>query len=161
MSSTLTYLQTPEGTILALAIVGLVMAAAYGFFHWVFVCPRTPDPWGVDVEHEVEREEAVPVCPHCLTPQEHNGWFCPECGSMSGQYGNFLPAVYIFSIGDEVRTGIQQRGRWTPLLVTGYVLIAFAFFSLLAPVYCLFLFLNRARISSQNRLAQAGELPSP
>jgi hypothetical protein len=155
MLPSITYLQTPEGTILALAIVGLITGAVYGFFHWVFACPRTPDPWGADVEQEVEREEAVAVCPHCLTRQEHNGWFCPECGSMSGQYGNFLPAVYIFSIGDGVRTGVQQRSRWSPLLVTGYVLIAFAFLSILAPVYCLFLFLNRARISRHQRLAPA------
>jgi hypothetical protein len=92
-----------------------------------------------------------------LTPQEHNGWFCPECGSTSGQYSNYLPAVYIFSIGDAVRTGVQQRSRWTPLLVTGYVLIAFAYFSVLVPVYCLFLFINRARISNLQRLAQTNE----
>ena len=73
---------------------------------------------------------------------------------MSGQYGNVLPAVYIFSIGDGVRTGVQQRSRWGPLLVTGYVLIAFAFLSILAPVYCLFLFLNRVRISRHQRLPQ-------
>jgi hypothetical protein len=157
MLPSITYLQTPEGTILALAIVGLIMAAVYGFSQWVFARPRTPDPWGTDVEQAVEREEAVPVCPHCLTPQEHNGWFCPECGSTSGQYGNFLPAVYIFSVGDAVRAGVQQRTRWTPLLVTGYVLIAFAYFSLLAPIYCLFLFLNRARVSRHQRLAQADE----
>jgi hypothetical protein len=68
MLPSITYLQTPEGTILALAIVGLIMGAVYGFFRWVFACPRTPDPWGADVEQAVEREEAVPVCPHCLTP---------------------------------------------------------------------------------------------
>ncbi len=155
MLPSFTYFQTPEGTILTLAILGLILGAGYGFFRWVFACPRTPDPWGADVEQAVEREEAVPVCPRCLTLQEHNGWFCPECGSMSGQYGNFLPAVYIFSVGDGVRTGVQQRSRWSPLLITGYVLIAFAFFSILAPVYCLFLFLNRARIRSMSQLAQA------
>lgn len=157
MMPSMTYLQTPEETVLALVFVGLILAAVYGFFQWVFACPRTPDPWGADIEQAVEGEEAVAVCPHCLTPQEHNGWFCPECGSTSGQYGNFLPAVYIFSIEDAVRAVVEQRSPWTPLLVTGYVLIAFAYFSLLAPVYCLFLFIQRARISSHQGLALTDE----
>ncbi len=149
--------KTPEETIGALAILGLIGAAIYAFCQWLLACPRTPDPWGDDVEHAVEGEEAIPVCPHCLAPQEHNGWFCPECGSTSGQYSNYLPTVYIFSIGDGVRAGVQQRSRWTPFLVTGYVLIAFAYFSVLAPLYCLFLFINRARISSLQQVAQADE----
>ncbi|MGO8926823.1 MAG: hypothetical protein ACLQU3_08035 [Limisphaerales bacterium] len=154
MLLSISFPSTPEEQIGALAILGLVGAAIYAFCHWLLACPRTPDPWGNEVEQSVEGEDAVPLCPHCLAPQQHNGWFCPECGSTSGQYGNYLPSVYIFSLGDAVRSGVQQRSRWTPLLVTGYVLIAFAFFSILAPVYCLFLFLNRARI---NTLTRAGE----
>src|SRR3954467_3978634 len=114
------FLNSPEGTVGTLAILGLVAAFVFRFWHWLLTCPRSPDPWGTEVEEAVEREEAVPVCPHCLTPQEHNGWFCPNCGSTSGQYGNYLPNVYIFSIGDAVRAGVQQRSRWSPLLVTGY-----------------------------------------
>ena len=157
MLLSITFPLTPEERIGALAVLGLIGAAIYAFCLWLLAGPRTPDPWGSDVEEAVEGGEAVPVCPHCLTHQEHNGWFCPECGSTSGQYSNYLPAVYIFSIGDAVRAGVQQRSRWTPLLVTGYVLIAFAYFSVLAPVYCLFLFINRARISNLQRLAQTNE----
>jgi hypothetical protein len=123
----------------------------------LLACPRTPDPWGNEVEQAVEREEAVPICPHCLTPQEHDGWFCPECGSTTGQYGNYLPYVYIFSLGDAARAGVQRRSHWTPFLVTGYILLAFAWFSILAPIYCLFLFLNRARVSRLLQTTQAGE----
>ena len=157
MLLSITFPRSPEETVGAVAILGLFVAAIYTFCHWLLSCPRSPDPWGVEVEEAVEREEAVPVCPHCLAPQEHNGWFCPECGSTSGQYGNYLPNVYIFSIGDAVRSGVQRRSQWTPFLVTGYVLIAFAFFSILAPIYCLFLFINRSRISSLQRAAQAHE----
>jgi hypothetical protein len=42
-------------------------------------------------------------------------------------------------------------------LVAGYVLIAFAWFSILAPIYCLLLFLNRARISNLEQQSQANE----
>jgi hypothetical protein len=154
MLLSVTFPSTPEQTIGAIAIVGLILAGIYGFCQWLLACPRTPDPWGAEVARAVEGEEAVPVCPHCLAPQEHNGWFCPECGSTSGQYGNYLPNVYIFSIGDAVRAGVQQRNPWTAWLVAGYVLVAFANFSILAPVYCLFLFLNRARIINLQRLDQ-------
>jgi hypothetical protein len=157
MLLSITFPSNPEETIGALVILGVIGAAIFAFCHWLLTCPRTPDPWGSDVEEAVEGVEAVPVCPHCLAPQEHNGWFCPECGSTSGQYSNYLPYVYVFSIGDAVRAGVQQRSRWTPLLVTGYVLIAVAYFSILAPIYCLFLFINRARIRSLQQIAQADE----
>jgi hypothetical protein len=158
MLLSITFPRTPEETIGALAILGLLAAAIYAFRQWLLSCPRTPDPWGAEVEQAVEGEEAVPVCPHCLAPQEHNGWFCPECGATSGQYSNYLPTVYIFSIGEAVRAGVERRSRWTPFLVTGYILVAFAWFSILAPVYCLFLFLNRARISNLQHPNQATEL---
>jgi len=148
---------TPEETVGALAVLGLIGAAIYGFCRWLMACPRTPDPWGADIEQAVEREEAVPVCPHCLTPQEHNGWFCPECGSTTGQYSNYLPFVYLFSVGDALRAGVQQPNRWSPLLVAGFVLVAFAWFSVLAPIYCLFLFIERARITHRQQAAQADQ----
>ncbi len=157
MLLSITFPQTPEQTAGTLAILGLIGAAIYRFCQWLLTCPRTPDPWGGDVEQAVESEDAVPVCPHCLTRQEHNGWFCPECGSMTGKYGNYLPYVYIFSLGDAVRAGVQQRGRWTPWLVAGYVLVAFAWFSILAPIYCLLLFLNRSRITKLQQVSPAGE----
>jgi hypothetical protein len=149
--------QTPEQTLGALAILGLIGAAIYRFCQWLLACPRTPDPWGSDVGQAVEGAEAAPLCSHCLAPQEHNGWFCPECGSTTGQYSNYLPGVYIFSLGDAVRAGVQQREPWTPLLVVGSVLIACAWFSILAPVYCLFLFINRARVSNPERQSEADE----
>jgi hypothetical protein len=154
MLLSITFPTTPEETIGMLAILGLIVAAIIAFCRWVFAGPRTPDPWDAEIESAVEGEEAVPLCPHCLAPQEHNGWFCPECGSTTGQYVNYLPYVYLFSVGDAFRAGVQQRNPWTPALVVGYVLIAFAELSILAPVYCLFLFLNRAKISNLNRSAQ-------
>ena len=148
---------TPGETVGALAILVLCGAALYAFWRWLFACPRTPDPWSAEVEQAVEGQAAVPVCPHCLAPQEHNGWFCPECGSTTGQYSNYLPFVYLFSIGDAVRAGVERRSKWTPFLVAGYVLIAFALLSIFAPVYCLFLFLNRSRITHLQPPAQGSE----
>ena len=151
------YPLTPEETVILLAVLGLVGAAVYLFCRWLLACPRTPDPWGSDIEQAVEREDAVPVCAHCLAPQDHNGWFCPECGSTSGQYSNYLPFVYLFSIGDAVRAGVQQPNRWSPLLVVWLVLVAFAWLSILAPIYCVFLFLARSRVTHLPQVAQAEE----
>src|SRR5713101_7005716 len=97
---------SPEETIGVMGIVGLAGAGLYAFGKWLLAGPRRPDPWGVEIEKAIEGDEAVPVCPHCLTPQEHEGWFCPGCGSVSGQYGNYLPNVYIFSIGEALRAGV-------------------------------------------------------
>ena len=102
---------SPEQTIGVIGIISLGYAAAYSFFKWLSAAPRTTDPWGPEVEEAVQRDEAVALCPHCLTLQAHNGWFCPGCGSVSGQYGNYLPSVYIFSIGEAVRAGVEHRSR--------------------------------------------------
>jgi hypothetical protein len=136
----------------ALVILGIGGLALYRALIWLMEAERTPDPWGPEIEESLEKPDAIPVCPHCFTPQKHDGWFCPECGSTSGQYGNYLPAVYIFSIGQAVRGGVEQRKPWSPLLTAGYVLIALSHFSVLAPAYCLFLFINR---SSTRRLQEA------
>jgi hypothetical protein len=157
MLLTVTFPQTPEQTLGMLAILGLIAATICGFCQWLRACPRTPEPWGPEVEQAVEGEDAIPLCPHCLARQEHNGWFCPECGSTTGRYSNYLPFVYVFSLGDAVRAGVYQREPWTPLLVAGYVLIAFAWLSILAPIYCLLLFMNRAHISNLEQQSQANE----
>ncbi len=107
----------------ALVIIGVGAVAVYRVLLWLMEAARTPDPWGPEVEAEVEKEDAVPLCPHCLAPQKHNGWFCPECGSTVGQFGNYLPTVYIFSVGDAARSGIG-RLRKQPLLLVGYFLVA-------------------------------------
>jgi hypothetical protein len=136
---------SPDETVGLIGAIGLGCAAFYAFCKWLSATPRTPDPWEPEVEQAVQNEEAIAVCPHCLTPQAHTGWFCPGCGSVSGQYGNYLPSVYIFSIGEAVRVGVEQPNRWRALVTTGYVLIALGFFSVLAPVYCFFLFINPSR----------------
>jgi len=53
--------------------------------------------------------------------------------------------VYIFSIGEAARAGVEHPNRWRRLVAAGYILIALGFFSVLAPVYCLFLFINLSR----------------
>ncbi len=51
-------------------------AACYGLVIWIKQAVPRPDPWGPEVEHALEELDPAPVCPHCLIPQEHNGWLC-------------------------------------------------------------------------------------
>ncbi len=117
-------------------------AACYGLVMWIKRAVPRPDPWGPEVDHALEESDPAPVCPHCLVPQEHNGWFCPQCGNIVSQYGNLLPMVYPFAVGEVVRSGVNGRLRWSPLVVLGYILLALGNLSILAPFYLLALFLQ-------------------
>lgn len=139
-----------------LVILGVGAVALYRVWMWLRDAPYTPDPWGAEVGGALENPESLPVCPHCLTPQEHNGWFCPECGSTVGQYSNWLPAVYIFSIGDGFRRGITERIRSKLLIITGYVLVTLSYFLLLAPISWIFLFRNYRRAAGSEQGQEAG-----
>ena len=84
---------TAEQTLAALVILGICGLTFYRLVLWVMEAPRVPDPWGKEIEDAVNHEGAVPLCHNCLAPQEHNGWFCPECGVTVGPYCNYLPFV--------------------------------------------------------------------
>ena len=77
-----------EHILAVLVILGAFGLAVYRFILWIMEAPRTVEPWGDEAEKAVNDEEAVPLCHHCLTPQAHNGWFCPECGAIVGPYCN-------------------------------------------------------------------------
>jgi len=123
-----------------LVLVGLSGLILYRTFVWLRAAPRTPDPWDKEIEDSLEN--APLMCPHCLNLQEHNFWFCPECGSTVGQFSNYLPGVYPYSVGETVRAGIEGRLFINPLVIAGYTLLAFSFLSIIAPIYLLFLFGN-------------------
>jgi len=131
-----------EKLIVALALLGIAELALYRCFPWLQKGPRTPDPWGKEVEDALEQGEAPPLCHHCLAPQEHNGWFCPECGATVGPYAYYLPWVKAFSQGEVLRAGVNERFRHTPLIVTGFILLPLFLFLPLAPFYWFFLFRN-------------------
>lgn len=112
---------------------------------WIRRAPRTDDPWGRDADEAVNHYGAIPLCHHCLTPQQHSGWFCPECGATVGPYCNYLPYVYIFSQGEVLRAGVSERMRRSRLITFGYVLLSLGMFAFAAPIYWFFLFRNLRR----------------
>ncbi len=139
---------SPEETVAALVLLGLGGVGIYRFIRWIMDAPLTRDPWGEDTEEALNSEMALPLCHHCLTPQDHNGWFCPECGATVGPYCNYLPYVYIFAQGEVLRAGVKERLRHTPLITIGYILFSVGMFAFAAPIYWFFLFRNLRRRGS-------------
>jgi hypothetical protein len=58
-----------------LVILGILGFAIYRVGLWVMTAKRTPDPWGEEIDNALNQEDAVPLCHHCLAPQQHSGWF--------------------------------------------------------------------------------------
>ena len=134
-----------EHLLAALVILGICGMAIYRFVHWVMEAPCTVDPWGKETAEAVTADTAVPLCHHCLAPQEHNGWFCPECGATVGPYCNYMPYLYIFSQGEVLRAGVTERMRRSSLVTIGFVLFSLTMVPVAAPVYWFFLFKNLRR----------------
>ena len=116
---------------------------------WIMDAKPSADPWDAETEEALKSDEVTPLCHHCLTPQRHNGWFCPNCGATVGQYVNYLPYVVLFSQGEVLRAGVLEHLRRSPLIVIGYILLSLAFLPVLAvlffiwaPVYWFFCFEN-------------------
>ena len=114
----------PEYSIAALAIAGFTVVGGYRLIRWIADSPRSPDPWDQQTEDATNAEDAVPVCHHCLTPQDHNGWFCPDCGTPVGPYANYLPYVYVFSIGSALRACLTEKFRHAPLIMAGFAMVS-------------------------------------
>jgi hypothetical protein len=125
----------PNRVIGALAVAGLAMVALWRLLVWVRNAPLTPDPWDAETERQVHEPDAVEVCHHCFSPQPRDAWFCQKCGTIVGPCSNFLPFVYIFSVGEVFRNGVNNRLRASPLIIAGYVL-AILFFPIIG-FFCL------------------------
>jgi len=104
-----------------------------------------PDPWDAEISARLDEPEAAPVCHHCFTPQQHDRWFCPECGAAVGPYNNYLPFIYIFSIGEVARNGVYGPVRRNFVTVLGYVWFGASQYLVFAPVYWYYFFVNLRR----------------
>jgi len=136
----------PELLVGILAVLGLVCFGVWAFLEFVRRKPVPPDPWNEGIATEIEREEAVPLCHRCLTAHESSADFCPKCGAAVGQYTNWLPFPYLFSVGDTLRIGTSGEFRRSPLTVCGFFLFSLVEYTIFAPVYwCLMLWRLRKR----------------
>ena len=109
-----------------LAIAGIVLGLFWRLLAWIRDLPKTADPWDAETEKRLHEPDAVEICPHCLTAQEPDGWFCPKCNRATGPYNNLMPFINVFSEGEVLRNGASGKLRPTPLIVIGYILISFS-----------------------------------
>jgi len=126
-------------------ILGIVCGVIYGFIRWCMCAKPTPDPWGPEVEREMQEPEARELCHRCLTPRPDRGWFCENCGAAVGPYNNYMPYVDIFSQGEVLRAGTHDHLRRSVFVIVGYVLLSLAMYAILAPIYLFFVIRNLMR----------------
>lgn len=127
--------QGRETLVAVLAIVGLLGVAVWRLVRWLIQAKPTPDPWDETIAAEIAKDDATPLCHHCLCPHSDSTDFCPECGTPVGQYTNWLPFPQLFSIGHVLRTGTSGEFKRTPLTILGFMLFSFAEYMLFAPIY--------------------------
>lgn len=107
-----------------------------------------PDPWPADVDAAVRASDAIPVCHHCATPYELPVWFCPVCGTAVGPYNNVLPYIYIFSIGEGLRSGVGPHAHFTRFRTMAYISIGLTEYLVFAPLYFFRLYRNHRRLKT-------------
>ncbi len=119
--------------------------------------PPAPDPWPPDVEDAIQAPDAVEVCHHCFAPTADSRWFCPQCGAAVGPYNNWMNYVYIFSIGEVLRSGVGPEARYSSLTAPGYIVIGLLQYGLFSPFYFVRLFLNWRRLSKAGAEPPGGQ----
>jgi len=131
-------------------LIGIVAGSVLFHCLWLFlqrlkVGPTTPDPWDDQVAAAMENDDAVPLCHHCLAPHSAAADFCPECGAAVGEYTNWLPYPYLFSVGHALRIGAFGNFKRSPLTVAGFLALGFIEYVIFAPFYWFRLLQNASR----------------
>lgn len=126
------------------SLFGRIAARAKAYW----AAPPPPDPWTAEADEAVRSDEALPLCPRCLTPQEGTDWFCPKCGASVGPYNNLMPYVNTFSLGEVARAGVGNEVRRTWFTVVGYFLFAIGANLVLSPFYLIRLILRWKKTAS-------------
>ena len=118
----------------AFVFLVLTVLVLYRLWLWLQETTVSPEPWGTEVDATLQGPEAVPVCLHCLAPQDQEGWFCRQCGSTVGQYNNYSPYLYIFSLGEALRAALSQPQRHLTWVRVGCFLVILSFAPIVLPV---------------------------
>jgi hypothetical protein len=127
----------PEEVIGSLGLAALVCFGIGTLILWFRQGTPSPDPWDDQIAGELVQDEATPLCHHCLSPHDSVVDFCPNCGTPVGQYTNWLPFPYLFSVGHALRTGTAGDFRRSPVTLFGFILFGLTEYGFFAPVYWL------------------------
>lgn len=125
-----------------LVAFGAVSFCVVYLIRWFLYGPSKPDPWDDQIASDLREGNCTPICHRCLNLHDPLVNFCPECGAPVGKYTNLLPYPYVFSVGDTLRLGASGRFKRSPLIVIGFMLVAWEIFPLIAPFYWVRLFKN-------------------
>ena len=151
-------LNSPELTVGFLGIAALSCLGIWAAVRWLLRGPVRPDPWDEQIAAQIARDETTALCHRCLCPHDSSIDFCPECGAAVGQYTNWLPFPYLFSLGHTLRIGTTGEFRHSRLIICGFMLLGLAEYMMLAPVYWLMFFRN---LSRQRQTELTGEKNGP
>jgi len=145
-------------TALGIGLVAVAVLTIYRAYLWYKSGPVAPDPWGSDIEATLQNGEATPLCTHCLEPQDHHGWFCPNCGASVGPDSPLLVPVQMYYLGHAFRAASGAFAKRNPLVILGYILVALKVFFILGVVYLVLFFVGLGK-APKSRL-EVG-LPGP
>lgn len=126
---------TPEIKVGLIATSVVVGVALWRMIDWFFSGPKEPDPWGTEIEEHLNDPDVLPVCHHCSVPHPETAWFCPECGAAVGDYNNWNPYLYIFSLGEVLRAGTFGKPQRSWVTALGYFILSAGEYVVFAPVY--------------------------
>jgi hypothetical protein len=135
----------PDHLIGEIGLAVLAFGFLWRFFEWAGHPPTSPDPWDKEIEKAVHEPEAVEVCHRCFDPVTPNSWFCEHCGCAVGPYNNLMPYICVFSQGEVLRNGVNDKLPQNTIIVAGYLLFSLCMFSVFAPIYWIFLFRHLKR----------------
>lgn len=126
---------SPELLVAFLGACVICLAALWSVYRWLTSGPLSPDPWDADTAAALNDDSARPICHRCLSENDPEADFCAHCGATIGQYTNWLPYPYIFSLGHTLRIGSSGEYRRSPWLVLGFILLSAGEYVLFAPIY--------------------------
>ena len=151
----------PEKLVGIWAVLVLLGLVVWRSVKWFLETKPAPDPWDETVAAAIEKEDAVPLCHHCLCPHSEDTDFCPECGTPVGKYTNWLPFPQLFSVGHVLRIGTFGSFKRSPLTVAGFWIFGLAEYAIFAPVYWFMLFRNKLQPGKHTPPNRSPEETSP
>ncbi len=120
-------LSQSEAEVAQLGLTILMCSVIWQLLRWINSGPMSPDPWNEEVAADMERADCLQVCHRCLKPQDPPLHFCSNCGAMMGIHTCLIPPLYLYSIGDVFRAGVDGAYRPSSLLTVGYFIIAISY----------------------------------
>jgi hypothetical protein len=131
-------------------VLFIASVLVWRLIQWFGGPPTRPNPWDDATEASLHDPEALPLCPRCLEPDRDGVQFCRDCGFPVGPYVMWSPYLYLYAIGDLLRTGVDRPFRASAPILIFLLLFSASEYVVFAPVYWFFLFRNIDRHARVN-----------